>query len=174
MDGKSNVIPFLRRESRTGKKGQKKQSGHPLPVTDIAQIRADIISEERRQVRRTILTEFIGAHVVIPQKGLQQVTIYDVSEHGISLDVDLDLGQFQPGEEVAVRVYMNHSTYFPFIAKVANVRVISDEHVFRHGCSFVKGTVNEQALLHFVKFIELVSAHLESDKGDVIVSNLAR
>jgi len=52
------------------------------------------------------------------------------------------------------------------------VRDVSDEGVTRHGVNFVKGTVNDQALFHFVKFIETVSASLQTDHGDVMVSNL--
>jgi hypothetical protein len=45
--------------------------------------------------------------------------------------------------------------------------------VSRHGCGFVKDTVNEEALYHFVRFIETVSASLRTDAGDVMVSNLS-
>ncbi|MBK7890387.1 MAG: hypothetical protein IPJ84_05900 [Bdellovibrionales bacterium] len=44
----------------------------------------------------------------------------------------------------------------------------------RHGCTFQRETVNSEALSHFVKFIETVSASLRTDHGDVMVSNVGR
>ena len=44
----------------------------------------------------------------------------------------------------------------------------------RHGAGFVVGTINDVALHHFVHFIESVSASLETDNGDVMVSSLRR
>jgi hypothetical protein len=101
-----------------------------------------------------------------------RVALYDISENGLSFDIDASVGPLKEGEEIAMRVYMNQSTYFPFVTKVRNVRSIPDEAVFRHGVNFVKGTINDVALHHFVKFIENVSASLRRDGGDVMVSNL--
>jgi hypothetical protein len=103
-----------------------------------------------------------------------RVTLYDISESGLAFDIEQSGGHFALGEDVAMRVYLNHQTYFGFVLKVQNVREISDEGVFRHGTGFVKGTVNDQALFHFVKFIETVSASLQGDHGDLMVSNLTR
>ena len=141
-------------------------------VTDMTERRQEIIREERRHVRRTILSGFIGACVVIPGQGLMRVDIYDISENGVAFDMDLSGGQFQAGEEVAMRIYMNQETYFPFVVTVQNSRVLNGEECTRHGAHFVKGTVNDEALHHFVKFIETVSASLQRDEGDIMVSNL--
>ena len=108
----------------------------------------------------------------MPGQGLMKVSLYDISETGIAFDLDHDKGQFKAGEEVAVRVYMNQNTYFPFTVKINNLRAVDDEATVRHGANFVLGTVNEIALFHFVKFIETVSASLERDNGDIMVSNL--
>lgn len=135
--------------------------------------RNEILSSERRTVRRTILSEFVGV-VSWSRKGPSKSGVYDISENGLAFDMDPELGQFINGEEVAMRVYLNHQTYFPFILKVANVRFIGDEGVHRHGANFIKGTVNDEALHHFVKFIETVSASLHTDHGDVMVSNLRK
>lgn len=142
-------------------------------ILDMTEARQEILSRDRREVKRTILTEFVGAFVVLPEKGLLKVTLYDISENGLSFDIDLQEGGFQQGEEVAMRVYLNHSTYFPFVIRVNNCRAIEDEGVFRHGVHFVKGTVNDVALHHFVKFIENVSASLKTDSGDVQVSHIS-
>jgi len=143
------------------------------PILDMVEARQAIMSRERRQVKRTILTEFIGAFAILPERGLLKVTLYDISENGISFDVELTEGGFTEGEEVAMRVYLNHKTYFPFVMKVSNSRTFEAEGVVRHGANFVKGSVNDVALHHFVKFIETVSASLKTDDGDIQVSNIS-
>lgn len=176
MNKSNNVIDLksrLQAKAGTENKSNKKPKS-AAPVVDMTERRNEILSSERRTVRRTILSEFVGACIVVPQKGLQKVALYDISENGLAFDMDPELGQFTHGEEVAMRVYLNHQTYFPFILKVANVRFITDEGVHRHGANFIKGTVNDEALHHFVKFIETVSASLHTDHGDVMVSNLRK
>ena len=172
---KNNVIDITAR-SRKGDKGPKSQKSAKgkADVTDITEMRQEIIQDERREVKRTILTGFIGAFVVIPEQGLMRVDIYDISENGIAFDMESDFGNFDSGEEIAMRVYMNQNTYFPFVIRIQNVRNLQGADMTRHGASFVKGTVNDEALHHFVKFIETVSASLEKDNGDVLVSNLKK
>lgn len=172
MNKPNNVIDLKSRlpgRAKTTDKGPE-----AAPVLDMTERRQEMLTHERRKVRRTILSEFIGAFIVVPNRGLHRVSIYDISEDGIAFDIDLGEGQLGKDEEVAMRVYLNNQTYFPFIAKVANVRAIPAEGVTRHGCGFVKGTVNDVALHHFVKFIETVSASLQTDHGDVMVSNIGR
>ncbi len=172
---KNNVIDFTKlRAFQKSAKGKTKGVEAKAPVVDMTERRQEIINQERREVRRTILTGFIGAFVVVPNKGLLRVDVYDISENGIAFDLDRAIGQFKRGEEVAMRVYMNQNTYFPFVATVQNVRVLEGDSASRHGLNFVKGTVNDEALYHFVKFIETVSASLEKDSGDVMVSNLKK
>lgn len=142
-------------------------------VVDMTEAREAIINKERRLVKRTILSEFIGAFVVLPEKGLYRVTIYDISDQGVAFDIDAGSGKYQPGEEVAMRVYLNHKTYFSFIIKITNARLFAEENVIRHGANFTKGTINDVALHHFVKFIETVSASLKTDDGDIQVSHIS-
>jgi hypothetical protein len=172
MDSKGNVIDLAEKRRQRAKVAKKSSAGTEAPILDMTERRNEMIQQDRRRVRRTILTEFVGAYVVVPSQGLLKVSLYDISETGIAFDVDNDKGQFTGGEEVAVRVYMNQSTYFPFTVKINNVREIQDEMTTRHGARFILGTVNEIALFHFVKFIETVSASLERDSGDVMVSNI--
>lgn len=142
-------------------------------IVDMTMAREEMLNKDRREVKRTILTEFVGAYAVLPERGLMKVTLYDISENGIAFDLELQEGVFLEGEEIAVRVYLNHTTYFPFTVKVVSSRRLDDEGVFRHGAQFVKGTVNDVALHHFVKFIESVSAGLRKDGGDILVSNIS-
>ncbi|MGE0529010.1 MAG: PilZ domain-containing protein [Bdellovibrionales bacterium] len=169
-----NVIDLTRRlKKKSGKKTGNK-SAASAPVIDMTEKRNEIISQERRQVRRTILSQFIGAFALVPRKGLLKVVLYDISEQGLAFDVDAEAGHFAMGEEIAMRVYLNHKTYFPFVVKVQNIRAILDDGTYRHGVNFVKDTINEVALHHFVRFIETVSASLEQDNGDMVASNLVR
>ncbi|MGE0763651.1 MAG: PilZ domain-containing protein [Bdellovibrionales bacterium] len=175
MAVKENVINLtVRRQKEIAgeRKVTRPQTTSPAPVVDMTGRRDEILQDERRKVRRTILSEFIGVHVLVPNHGLMSVTLYDISGGGLSFDVPGDKGRFRAGEEVAMRVYLNHKTYFSFVIKITNVRPQTDEPVIRHGANFVKGTVNEEALSHFVKFIETVSASLQTDGGDVTVNKL--
>ena len=172
MSQHNNVIDLTKRlESKA--KGSNHAGHHGnAPVLDMTERRKEIISEERRQVKRTILTEFVGACAIVPGRGLIKIALHDISDSGIAMDVDFEVGQFKVGEEVAIRVYLNRKTYFPFTVKISNVRQINSDGVIRHGASFLKETLNKEALHHFVKFIESVSASLESDAGDIMVSNI--
>lgn len=185
MSRTSNVIDISKRRKTVksnskpgGSKSIKSDVGIAKSVAaeilDMTERREAILSSERRQVKRTILSEFIGAFILVPEKGLQRVAIYDISENGIAFDLDLTGGGLREGEEVAMRVYLNQFTYFPFVVSIANVRALPEENVTRHGCGFVKDTPNQDALQHFVKFIETVSASLRTDHGDVMVSGLRR
>ena len=174
-----NVIDFKSRQKAQNAQPQPKQISHDAteavaPIVDMVEKRQEILSRERRQVKRTILSEFVGAFVVLPEKGLLKVTLFDISENGLAFDMDSTKGTFMVGEEVAMRVYLNQQTYFSFIVRMQNARIIADEQISRNGGHFVKDTINDQALFHFVKFIETVSASLKKDDGDVMVSNLTR
>ena len=142
-------------------------------IHDITELRKEMVDRDRREVKRTILTEFVGAFVVVPEHGLLKAALYDISDNGMAFDLTVLEGGFSEGDEVAMRVYLNHSTYFPFTIRVINSRIVEEEGVIRHGANFVKGTLNDVALHHFVKFIENVSASLKTDNGDVLVSNIS-
>lgn len=173
MSFNNNVIDLKSRRKVTKEKTHQTEESS-ASVLDIVEKRQEIMQDERRIVRRTILTEFIGAFIIVPQKGLCSVSLYDISDDGMAFDIEGEHGQLTLEEEVAMRIYMNKKTYFPFVVKVSNARQIPEEGVIRHGASFVKGTINDVALHHFVKFIESVSSCLEKDSGDVLVSNLRK
>lgn len=166
-----NLIDITERlKSKSTKKKDKPKL--KAEVTDMTVMRQQVLADERRQVKRTILTEFIGTHVIIPGMGLKKVSLYDISIHGVSFDLEKKHGKFELGEEISMRIYLNQNSYFPFILKVSNSRFDEGDNVFRHGANFVKGSVNEEALFHFVKFLETVSASLKKDVGDVLVSHI--
>ena len=152
---------------------EKSKKGKPAEVVDMIEAREAIINSERRVVKRTILNEFIGAFVILPEKGLLKVALYDISEKGISFNIEGAHSYFRQNQEVAMRVYLNHKTFFPFVVKLRNQRFIADEGVTRVGTDFAADSINNMALHHFVKFIENVSATLKTDSGDIQVSQLA-
>jgi hypothetical protein len=142
-----------------------------LPI-DMTARRDAVITEDRRQVKRTFLTEFISVHAVVPGLGLVRVALDNINPVGLAFDFEIARGSFKAGEEVAMRVYMNHFTYFPFTVIIKHMNTIAAEGVVRHGCEFALDTINNVALQHFVGFLENVSAGLRQDKGDVLVSNI--
>jgi PilZ domain len=172
MGSSGNVIDLQKHRTKRHKKPKSAASKDMASITDITEIRQEMIAEERRGVKRTLLTEFVGLHLIVPNKGLTKCALYDISENGLAFEMPSEYGQFKVGEMVALRVYLNHQTYFPFVVKINNARYIDEEGVHRFGGAFQKETINEIALFHFAKFIENVSAYLKTDHGDVLVSNL--
>lgn len=167
----SNVIDITKRLKKKSQQKTKRKKTQNY-IQDISELRKKIIADERRQVKRTILTEFIGTHIVLPGLGLKKVALYDISTHGVSFDLEKKLGQFLAGEQISMRIYLNQGAYFPFTLQISNSRFDEEESVYRHGANFVKGTVNEEALFHFVRFLETVSTSLKKDEGDILVSNI--
>lgn len=168
MGNRNNVIDLnSRRLSQANKEKELSIRQGRAPVLDMVERRQAALQEERRAVRRTILTEFIGAFAVIPGFGLKKVSLYDISGKGLGFDLDFEMGQLRVGELVAMRVYLSQFTYFPFTVRITNVREVPEEGITRHGANFEKDTVNLDALEHFVKFIELVSVDLHRDNGDL-------
>jgi len=142
-------------------------------VVDYTEQKLKILMSERRQIKRTILTEFVSAMVVVPDKGLLKVAIYDISEQGISFDTEFDQGAFKIDEEVSMRVYLNQKTYFPITVQVKHITDESTEGVMRHGSVFLKQPATDSALQYFVKFIESVSQGLKNDTGDLMVPKIS-
>ncbi len=152
---------------------EKSKKAKPAEVVDMTEAREAIINSERRVVKRTILNEFIGDFAVIPEKGLLKVALHDISEKGVSFNIEGSHAYFRQNQEVAMRLYLNHKTFFPFVVQLRNQRFIVDEGVTRVGTDFVAESVNNMALHHFVKFIENVSATLKTDTGDIQVSQIS-
>ncbi len=180
-EGKILLFPLKKRSTEE----ETDRTHSKASVVDIVAKRDEIIQNERRSVKRTILNGFIGVHVVVPEirrrssafhKGLLRCSLHDISSSasgiGVSFDLEEKEGHFQPGEEVQMRIYLNHKTYFGFLVKTRSSRLIKEEAVYRHGASFVKDSFNQEAIEYFVRFIESVSASMKTDYGDVIVSNL--
>jgi len=171
---KGNVLDLTKRIKQKRQEARKNppQSNEqviqmPTAVLDMTARRCEMINDERRQVRRTVLSHFIGAFVVNPAKGLETVTIFDISENGISFDLSKEAGKYQEGETVSMRIYLSHELYFPFTVRIANVR--PGDGVNRHGGELEKDQPASSTLQHFVKFLEGLATVARKDQGDRIL-----
>lgn len=152
-------------KSRNNKK--KSVSGQSAQVVDMTEPRQEILDAERRDLKRTILTEFVGAFVVVPNRGLMKVALFDISDNGVAFEVETHQGGFSKDEKLAMRIYLNHKTFFEFVIQVKWFETHDQFGIIRHGSKFVKNTLNDVALHHFVRFIEAVSVNLKADEGDL-------
>ncbi len=137
-------------------------------VLELESERKKMLFHERRQVKRTLLSEFVSAMVVLPEKGLLKVSLYDISEDGVAFEMDLMEGQFKVGEEILMRVYLNQKTYFPVPVVIKHVTPDQETGTCRHGTEYMKGQIHDVALQHFVKFIESAGEGLKKDNGDLL------
>lgn len=142
-------------------------------LVDFESEKKRLLFQERRTVKRTILSEVMSAMVVLPEKGLLKVDLYDISEDGISFEIESEAGQFKVGEEILMRVYFNHKTYFPIQVSIKHVTPDQPNGVTRHGTEFQKSNPNDVALQHFVKFVELAGSGLRKDNGDLMVNRIS-
>lgn len=139
-------------------------------VVDLQDKKQTILFHERRQVKRTILTELISSMVIIPEKGLMKVAIHDISDEGVSFELDSTNGHFKVGEEISLRIYLNQKAYFPIQVTIKHITPYPEEGVVRHGTVYLKNEENNVALQHFVKFVESTSMGLKKDSGDLMIT----
>jgi hypothetical protein len=168
----SNVLPFPARPRNNQNQETVNPEGQEAQVLDVTERIQAAQADDRRQVKRVVLNEFISAHVYIPGRGLLRVVLKDIHDKGLAFDVDEREGQFGRGETLEMRFYMNHETYFRFNVQVAHSTPNSDDGTHRHGCQFVKDTINDVALHHFIGFLQNIAASLKTDRGDRTVSNI--
>lgn len=165
----SKVIDFVSRLKTVEKVNHFKERNHnEVEILQFEKEKKKLLFQERRNAKRTLLSEFISAMIVLPEKGLIKVLLYDISEEGVSFELELEQGQFKVGEEILLRVYLNQKTYFPLTVSVKHMTPDVEAGVVRHGAEFLKGQANDVALQHFVKFIELAGTDLKKDSGDFV------
>ena len=157
-----NLLPRLKTVAQPG------INHSAAEVVEFETEKKKLLFQERRQVKRTLLSEFVSAMIVLPEKGLLQVSLYDISEEGISFELDSLEGHFKVGEEILMRVYINQKTYFPVQVTVKHVTADAESGTSRHGAEYLKGQVQDVALQHFVKFIESAGEGLKKDNGDLV------
>ena len=171
METKNNVIEFASfKRSDSAEKAHQEREEFTGPSGSIIELESHknvAIGQERRQVRRTMLSEFVGAFIVVPQVGLQEVCLFDISDGGVAFDLEIKLGQFKVGEEIAARFYLSQNNYFTFNVQISNVRMLEDEGVYRHGTRIVREDHNYEAIDYFIHFVEAVSSIVKIDRGDL-------
>ncbi len=84
------------------------------------------MKDERRKTTRRKILESFSVFVSIPKKGGYRLPVHDMSEGGISFDLDTDgedLDHFpaQSGEKLEVHVYINQSVFVPLQVKMIRV-----------------------------------------------------
>lgn len=168
----SNVLPFRARPRKESDVTETKGGDTEAQVLDVTERILANQADDRREVKRVVLNEFISAHVYIPGRGLLRVLLKDIHDKGLAFEIDEREGNFGRGEIVEMRFYMNHETYFRFNVQVAHSTPHPEEGLHRHGCQFVKDTINDVALHHFIAFLQTIAASLKTDRGDRTVSNI--
>ncbi len=170
-DKYSNIIDITQRLRRKRHDKQKPvtKAGADLDTQqpfDLTHTRRKQIENERREARRTVLEGFVGAAVVVPQKGLVNVVLHDISKTGLAFDMGLENGVFHANETINLRIYVNHKTYFGFSAQVEHIKKESGRA--RLGARFCNNQTQSQALIGFVNFLEHVVKELKTDSGDPV------
>lgn len=169
---KTNVIDITKRLKKR-KKATVTTSKTKAQILSIVERRGQKKDDERRNVTRTVLSQFIGVFAVLKSGIMQPVSIFDISTKGLSFDMVQDMGAFNVGETVTLRIYMSHDTYFSFAVTVANHRIIENAGVERHGAMFKKNQDQSgEALYHFVRFLENVAGVARKDKGEKITGRV--
>ena len=163
-----DITPRLKTLNTTNTQGSGSQGLNLLNMQELKGKFQPILLKERRQVERTILSDLISGMLVLPEKGLYKVSMYDISGDGLSFSMEKHMGAFTVGEEIALRVYLNTKTYFPLFVKVKHATLDTQEEVVRHGVEYLKGNSSDVALQHFVNFIISMNEGLQIDDGDLI------
>ena len=140
------------------------------------------IQIERRVEKRTYL-KYACSFTVFTDEGLipfDLIELIDLSKDGLSFILNKDFGVFAEGEKLRTRLYLNNyrshniKYYLPIILTVSNTADFIDREgdKVRYGCNFDKGDQTFiDVLKQFIKFIEISSQHIKSDKGDYFISN---
>lgn len=169
---KTNLIDLskYKKEKKVTKTEKAAGNNHTAQVLSFADKLEQRVQADRRKAARTVLSRFIGVFVVTSKNILHPVWIHDISTQGCAFDSIRDVGSYNEGQTVTVRVYMSHDTFFSFSAKVTHKRLLKDKDIYRHGVIFQQA--QPEALYHFVKFLETVSQVAQKDKGEKVAGRV--
>lgn len=142
-------------------------------IITLEQARQALLDQEKRQNQRTILSDLVSVYAVLPERGLLKVDVHNLGDKGLAFDVGMSHGAYELNEKVAMRMYLNHKSYFPFEVEIKHVTTVHEEGVNRHGGVFTGENTNNVALSHLIKFLEAVSADLKEDRGDLMIPNIS-
>lgn len=132
---------------------------------------------ERRIEKRAYL-KYASSFTILTPDGLlpfDLIELVDVSKDGLSFMIFQEFGEYDEGDQIESRLYLNsfgsqHFKYYlPLTIKVMN----KNEHIdkegirVRYGCNVeVMEETFERVLKDFIKFIESASQYLKEDRGD--------
>lgn len=142
-------------------------------IITLDQARKHLLDQDKRNNQRTILSDLVSVYAILPERGLLKVDVHNLGEKGLAFDVESFQGAYELNEKVAMRVYLNHKSYFPFEVEIKHVTPVEEEGVFRHGATFTGENTNNVALSHLIKFLEAVSSDLREDRGDLMIPNIS-
>ena len=117
-----------------------------------------------------MFNEMMSSMVVIPERGLLKVFLHDISGDGLSFDTAIEVGSFKVDEEISMRIYINHKTYFPVKMTIKHIKQDVESGIIRHGATMIKEALNDVVLQYFVKFIEAAALTMKKDSGDLMVN----
>ena len=119
-------------------------------------------SERRRAVRRPVLETF-SLFVVLPKKGHLRLPIHDVSDLGLSFDLDTEgeapeLFPIALGEKFDIHFYLNQRLYLPL---AVTVRRVEEKGTVRSvGVELLDKITNEYKA--FQSFLHMFDAIIET------------
>lgn len=115
---------------------------------------------ERRRARRRSVMGTFSLFAVIPKKGVHRLDIQDISDLGMSFDLDVEGESSKdfpvaPGEIVGLRFYLNQSLYLPLDVRI--VRLEQTPQGRRAGGEFSDhASKGYKAFLSFLKLMDEV------------------
>lgn len=119
------------------------------------------MSQERRKSKRRPILDSFSLFVVIPKKGPLKLRIHDVSDTGLSFDVDTEGDEaasfpLKIGETFEVHLYLNQSLYLPLQIRIA--RLSEKDSIRQVGAEYAeKGSKEFDAFRGFVQMIDHVT-----------------
>ena len=122
----------------------------------------------KREYERVLFKNILGCYTMIERLGLKSVEMVDISKSGLSFRMPVEDGAFTQGEELDFRFYFSNKAFLPTRVTVRRVDSEIDQgHRYnRFGCTFDTALSSQDAVNHFVDFIEAFSKSAKEDKGD--------
>ncbi|MGK5081977.1 PilZ domain-containing protein [Bdellovibrionota bacterium FG-1] len=122
-------------------------------------------AERRRSNRRPILRTF-SLFVVVPQKGIHRLEVHNVSEQGLSFDLDTegeDAANFplKESENLEIQFYLNQSLFLPLSVRI--VRAETTGPVRRVGVEIVRQDKASEGFKAFIQMLDQVA-----DVGQIV------
>jgi hypothetical protein len=116
------------------------------------------------------MLDTFSVFIVIPKKGLHRLAVHDISEDGMSFNIEIEgelpsNSQTQEGESLDFRLYLNATLYIPLSIQV--VRVSEHHDGKRIGAEFQdKESANYRAFLSLLHLLDNIESVLRVDSTE--------